>query len=352
MKARVTKHLNIRTGGPKILPDNNPDFYSAGDTIEIIDTVIGDEHKGNNVWYKLEDGTFVWSGGVRRTDDTLLPVLTSQPTSAIQFDFTKLIKFNGGISLTSHGRGGVVVVMDSGVTHTLLQSQIILAKDFVKNGPSAIDIFGHGTKVAGIIGGKGPVIKSLSSQCSIINFRVADQNGVVTSDPIFFALEALDKLQSVVDVINMSFEITADLIPHIQPIINSMLQKGAVTVVAAGNNNSINSIASLQNTIRVGAIKKSEFINIQNQGLSPVFHCSFIDTPIISTSLNDRHDHFSQVSAYTAVVSSSICCFLKEPGNLQLQGERRLAAVQKFLSDSSFPIKDQLSPQDFKPLKP
>jgi subtilisin family serine protease len=352
MKARVTKHLNVRTGGPIILPNNNPDFYSPGDTVEIIDTVVGDDYKGNNVWYKLVDGTFVWSGGVRRGSDSLLRVLSTRTTRAIQFDFANLIKFSGGKLLTSQGVGGVVAVLDSGVTHKSLQEQIILSKDFVRNGPSATDFFGHGTKVAGIIAGKGPVIKSMSPQCSLINFRVADQNGIVTSDPVFFALEALDKLQSPIDVINMSLDITSDLIPHIQPIIDRLLKKGTVTVVAAGNDNSVNTIALLQNTVRVGALNKDEFNNIRKQGLNKVFHCSFIDTPIVSTSLNDRHDQISQVSAYTALASSYICSFLKQPENLQLTGEERLPAVLKFLSDSSFSIHDQLSPEDFKPLKP
>jgi subtilisin family serine protease len=353
MKARVTRHLNIRTGAPKILSNNNPGYYNPGDTIDIVDIVIGQEYKGNNVWYKLADSGYVWSGGVKRSDDSLQPVLSS-PTvpGKIQVDLPRLINFNGGLSLTSNGAGGVVAVLDSGISHATLQGKIIREFDFVKNMATAKDAYGHGTKVAGIIASEGPVIKGLSSLCSVINFRVADDNGVVTSDPVFAALDMLDKSQSLVDVINLSLEISPGLIPFIQPIINNLMSKGTVTVVAAGNNNVINSIAGLANTIKVGTIDKNQFANIQREGLNRLYHCAFVDTPIVSTFLNDGYDSIGYVSAYAAVVSGSICSLLREPANLNLKGAQRLTAVETFLSSGSFAIQGELLPEYFKLLKP
>jgi hypothetical protein len=353
MKARVTKHLNIRTGAPKILPNNNPGYYDPGDTIDIVDIVVGQEYKGNNVWYKLADSGYVWSGGVKRSDDSLQPAVSSpQVAGRIQFDLPNLINFDGGLSLTSNGAGGVVAILDSGISHATLQEKIIREFDFIKNTTIAKDVYGHGTKVAGIIASGGPVIKGLSSLCSLINFRVADDNGVVTSDPVFAALDALDKSQPLVDVINLSLEISPDLIPFIQPIINSLMSKGTVTVVAAGNNNVMNNIAALANTIKVGVIDKNEFTNIQRVGLGKPFHCAFVNTPIVSTFLNDGYDSIGHVSAYAAVVSGSICSLLREPGNLNLEGAQRLTAVETFLSSGSFTIKNELLPEYFKPLKP
>jgi subtilisin family serine protease len=353
MKARVTKHLNIRTGAPKILPNNNPGYYDAGDTIDIVDIVIGQEYKGNNVWYKLADSGYVWSGGVKRSDDSLQPALSSLPVAGkIQVDLPDLVNFNGDLSLTSHGVGGVVAILDSGISHATLEGKIIREFDFVKNTARAKDVYGHGTKVAGIIASEGPVIKGVSSRCSLINFRVADDNGVITSDPVFAALDALDKSQSLIDVINLSFDISPDLIPFIQPIINRLMSKGTVIVIAAGNNNVMNSIAGLANTIKVGAIDKNEFKNIQREGLNRLFHCVFVDTPIVSTFLNDGYDSIGHVSAYAAVVSGVICSLLREPPNLNLEGAQRLTAAEAFLSSGSFAIKNEVLAEYFKPLKP
>jgi lysozyme len=64
MKARVAKFLNIRTGSPEVLPNNNPGFFKPGEVITVTEKVMGQNVKGNNIWYKLEDGGFVWSGGI------------------------------------------------------------------------------------------------------------------------------------------------------------------------------------------------------------------------------------------------------------------------------------------------
>ena len=73
MKARVTKYLNIRSGSPEVLPGNNPGFFSPGEVIEITEKIIGQNVKGNNVWYKLDDGGFVWSGGIVSVQENVLP---------------------------------------------------------------------------------------------------------------------------------------------------------------------------------------------------------------------------------------------------------------------------------------
>src|SRR5687767_13561026 len=65
-KARVNAYLNLRTGSPQILLNNNPggQYLVPGQVVEIKRTVIGQEYKGNNIWHELADGSFVWAGGV------------------------------------------------------------------------------------------------------------------------------------------------------------------------------------------------------------------------------------------------------------------------------------------------
>lgn len=350
MKARVLRHLNIRTGLPRILPDNNPGYFDPGDVIDIADVVVGDSYKGNNVWYKLNDGGFVWAGGAERLDNELHTLLNDPPAGG--FDLTSLVRLNGGLSVSSKGAGGVVAVLDSGVSNTSLTNRIVLERNFVEADPDARDLFGHGTKMAGIICGNGPVINSLSSQCSIVNFRVADKNGTILSTPVFNAMKALDEGNARIDVVNMSFDISPSLLPVIQPIVDSLLQKGSVCVVAAGNGNRIKSIAALKNVVRVGAFKKEDFQTLKQSGLNAVYHCAFVDTPIISTSRSDGSEEAIHVSAYTALASSFICSFLLDPGNSGLNGMQRLQEAINFITRASFPFMQQQSPDDFKPLKP
>lgn len=64
MKAMVKTYLNIRSDQPAILVNNNPGYYKPGEEIEVNSTVIGQTYKGNNIWYRLGNNAFVWSGGI------------------------------------------------------------------------------------------------------------------------------------------------------------------------------------------------------------------------------------------------------------------------------------------------
>ena len=63
MKGLVTMELNERQQNPGV---NSPisRFYSENQVVEIADALIGDPYDGNNVWYRLKDGAYVWSGAV------------------------------------------------------------------------------------------------------------------------------------------------------------------------------------------------------------------------------------------------------------------------------------------------
>lgn len=77
MKARVVKYLNIRSSSPEVLPDNNPGFFNPGVVIDVTEKVIGQNVKGNNVWYKLDDGSFVWSGGIASIAENIPPKIVT-----------------------------------------------------------------------------------------------------------------------------------------------------------------------------------------------------------------------------------------------------------------------------------
>lgn len=63
MKGLVTMELNGRRQNPGV---NAPisAFYSENQVVDIAEALIGDTYDGNNVWYKLKDGGYVWSGAI------------------------------------------------------------------------------------------------------------------------------------------------------------------------------------------------------------------------------------------------------------------------------------------------
>jgi hypothetical protein len=63
MKGTVTRELNRRMQHPGVNAVS-PGFYEEGEVLSIADAVAGDSFEGNNIWYRLNNGEYVWSGAV------------------------------------------------------------------------------------------------------------------------------------------------------------------------------------------------------------------------------------------------------------------------------------------------
>jgi serine protease AprX len=187
------------------------------------------------------------------------------------------------------GTGVGVAVIDSGVAdhkdfHSATGSRIVFSQSFVPGVPSAVDSYGHGTHVSGIIAGNGSAsgvgtgysnkIAGIASNASIINLRVLDQNGAGTDSQVIAAIQRAIALKSQynIRVINLSlgrpvFE-SYTLDPLCQAV-EAAWNAGIVVVVAAGNSgrdnsNGTNGFATIgapgndPAVITVGATRTSE----------------------------------------------------------------------------------------------
>lgn len=354
MTGHITTYLNIRTGAPKIFPYNNAGYYRPGDKVEILETVVGDDYKGNKIWYRVASDAYVWSGGVKRDVNTLVTVTAPDKedgTMEPDADLSQLIVLNQGLSPGSAGEGGLVAVLDSGVAHPLLNTKVDEAKNFVDPGAGAGDSFGHGTQVAGIIAGHTPYIKSVSHACRLLNYRIADNDGIVVSAAVLPALRALLQRDRIPDVVNLSFELTYPMVRRVQPLVNELTDRGTVVVVAAGSLDHVNTIGLLKNAVRVGTFEREQFMEIRQRGnVQDLFDWIFLNTPVISTTPPDDHRAIDDSSAYAAVVSSIVCGFLQAPHNANVQRNNRFKTVIDFMSRAGFPSVNENIPTPFKPL--
>ncbi len=156
------------------------------------------------------------------------------------------------------GAGIGVALIDSGVnnhpdlatTGLLPLSRIVYNKSFVPGDSSAADAYGHGTHIAGLIGGNGisstgliysNTFRGIAPGVQIVNLRVLDANGSATDSSVIAALNQAVALKSQynIRVINLSlgrgvFE-TYKLDPLCQAV-EKAWKSGIVVVVAAGNN--------------------------------------------------------------------------------------------------------------------
>ena len=153
------------------------------------------------------------------------------------------------------GTGVGVAVIDSGVTpkDDLMaangrRSRMVYSESFI-GVPDTTDGYGHGTHVAGIVGGNGAdssgvgfkrTYRGLAPNVNIINLRALDQNGAGQEAFVIAAIDRAIQLQSTynIRVINLSLghrvyeSYTQD--PLCQAV-EAAWKSGIVVVVAAGN---------------------------------------------------------------------------------------------------------------------
>src|SRR5262249_49371505 len=152
-------------------------------------------------------------------------------------------------------------IIDSGIYafHSDLQLRVIYAESFVAGDTSTVDVYGHGTHVAGIVGGDGLsstgpsfsyTFRGIAPRANLINLRVLDGYGQGTDSAVVSAIDRAIDLKDTynIRVVNLSlgrsiFE-SYTLDPLCQAVERAW-QAGLVVVAAAGNNGRDNSMGTL-----------------------------------------------------------------------------------------------------------
>jgi len=155
------------------------------------------------------------------------------------------------------GTGIAVAIIDSGIAdhpdlhNSIGATRVVYSQSFVAGDTTTPDTFGHGTHVAGLIGGAG-VSSGLGNgyqagyagtapNVNLVNLRVLDQYGFGTDSQVIAAIQQAIALQSIynIRVINMSlgrpvFE--SYTLDPVDQAVEAAWKAGIVVVVAAGNN--------------------------------------------------------------------------------------------------------------------
>jgi len=148
------------------------------------------------------------------------------------------------------GQGVTVAVIDSGIfmdrDFTLFpgkpHTRILAQESFVNN--SSTDEYGHGTHVAGIIGGHGGASDGLyagiAPQVNLINLRISDEFGMAYESDTVEAMQWVfdNKELFNIRVVNLSINSTSEMSYHESPL-NAAAEilwfNGLVVVASAGN---------------------------------------------------------------------------------------------------------------------
>lgn len=339
MKARVITNLNIRTGSPDILPNNNPGFYRPGDILDIRATVTGRSYKRNNIWYELTDGSFVWSGGVNRGISSFAN--RDLNTSIIANDLAKKLILKNGNTIKNDGNNIVVGVLDSGIdiTHDSLRLALIGSEENNLEDHDNSLTNPHGTSVAGLIAGNENFVSGMAIGAKLKSYKII--NSANGAEPRAFktSIEHIAKTKDS-DILNFSFAINESNIPKLREPVAALVSQGVIMVVAGNvdGGSDINPLTQIGGLIKVGA-----FNSFADRETLSVMDVGFLNKEIITTGIKSQEiSHvFSDSSAYCAIVTGVIARFLSTN---QIPKTERIAVVKNFLQANSFDIENNLQP--------
>lgn len=166
------------------------------------------------------------------------------------------------------GKGTTICVIDTGIAqHPDYKDRIIGFKDFVNNKTEAYDDQGHGTHCAGIAAGDGQASEGkfagAAPEANLVGVKVLNKYGSGSFSDIIaglqWAVEKKDELK--IDIISMSLGGYASQSFKDDPVaqaVESAVQSGIITVVAAGNSGpagkTIGTPATAPHAVTVGAL--------------------------------------------------------------------------------------------------
>ncbi|HEV7780748.1 MAG TPA: S8 family serine peptidase [Chitinophagaceae bacterium] len=202
------------------------------------------------------------------------------------------------------GTGKTAWIIDTGIDfdHPDLTVDATRSRSFITGVTSADDENGHGTHVAGIIGGKNNTIGVLgvASGATLISLRVLGADGVGTLSSIIQALAYVNTNGKAGDVVNMSLGEDVSSPTLIQQV-QSTASRGIYIAIAAGNdgepaNKYSPANANGANIYTVSAIDSTDkFASFSNYGNDVVDYAA-PGVQILSTFSNGRYAWLSGTS--------------------------------------------------------
>ena len=168
--------------------------------------------------------------------------------TTVASSFAKAAGATSAWSQGNHGEGVGVAVIDTGISpQNDFQGRLVHGPDLSGEG-TVVDTYGHGTVMAGIVGGSGADSATNASgsyagvapKSTLVSVKVAGRNGAADVSTMLQAMHWVSayKDQFNIRVLNLSWGTPSTADPASDPInyaVQRLWRQGIVVVVAAGN---------------------------------------------------------------------------------------------------------------------
>ena len=234
------------------------------------------------------------------------------------------------------GTGINVSVLDTGIyaAHPDIAGRIIKGYDFVNNDNDPADDDGHGTHVAGTVGGNGAggTTTGVAPNVSLLIAKVCNSNGWCFNSDIVDAIQW--SVENGADIISMSLGDRSRSIP-IGSAIDNAVSMGVVVIAAAGNDGllgagTINFPGGEKNVIAVGAVDSSDVIAYFSSRGPITVDGEILTKPDVSApgvNINSLSYTSSGYSGYTWSGTSMATPHVSGAAALLLQAARQLGTT-------------------------
>jgi subtilisin family serine protease len=188
------------------------------------------------------------------------------------------LPLDGSFSYGGDGTGVTAYIIDTGInfTHSEFGGRAVTGVDEVTSGGTAADCNGHGTHVAGTVGG---TTYGVAKKVKLVAVRVLDCSGNGTSSGVIAGLDWVAAHRLLPAVANLS--LGGDFSQALNDAIEHTIAAGVSVVVAAGNSAvdaCTSSPASAPHAITTGATDRTDtFASFSNYG-----SCVKINAPGVS----------------------------------------------------------------------
>ena len=146
------------------------------------------------------------------------------------------LPLNKDVSLTLNGQGVTVYVVDSGIlsTHEEFAGRIRAGFTKILDGRGTEDCYGHGTHVAGVIGGS---TYGVAPNVTLVPVRVTNCSGSGWTSDMIAGIDWAIADHTAGEPAVMNISMSGNLSSKVNAAVDRAIADGIVVVTAAGNNN-------------------------------------------------------------------------------------------------------------------
>jgi hypothetical protein len=230
------------------------------------------------------------------------------------------------------GSGIVVAILDTGVTGNSAFSSKISMINLVDPPSDSASQNGHGTGVASMIIGKGPLTPGVAPGASIVSVRIADDLG--QSDSFLLAQGIVAAVDRGARLINISLGSPGDS-ALVRNAIEYARSAGAMIIAAAGNNGAqkVSYPAANDGVVAVGAVDAvGNHLSFSNSG--PQLALSAPGFGVNAAWSGDQAVSVSGTSFSSPIVAGAIAAVMSQPGSKSLTSHQALALIHAYLNDA------------------